>query len=62
MLRGVIVNLSLLLSFIQGWVLIKLLDSKSDQHLISPYSNTAESFIEIMRIKEMIANQGSFDC
>ena len=36
MLRGVIFNLSLLLSFIQGWVLIKLLDSKSDQHLILP--------------------------
>ena len=35
-LRGVIVNLSLLLSVIQGWVLIKLLDSKSDQHLILP--------------------------
>ena len=27
---------------------------KYDQHLISPYRNTAESVIEIMRIKEMI--------
>ena len=34
---------------------------KSDQHVISPYSNTAESFIEIMRIKEMITNLRSFD-
>ena len=30
--------------------------------LISPYSNTAESFIKIMRIKEMIAILRSFDC
>ena len=29
---------------------------KGDQYLISPYSNTAKSFIKIMRIKEMIAN------
>ena len=34
---------------------------KSDQHVISPYSNTAESFIEIMRIKEMITNLRGFD-
>ena len=27
-----------------------------DQHLISPYNNTAELFIKIMRIKKMIAN------
>ena len=27
-----------------------------DQHLISPHSNTAQSVIKIMRIKEMIAN------
>ena len=27
---------------------------KSDQYLISPYSNTAESFIKITRVKEMI--------
>ena len=31
----------------------------SDQHLISPYSNTAQSFIKFMRIKEMIINQDS---
>ena len=35
---------------------INPLNTKSDQHLISPYSNTAESFIKIMRMKEMIAN------
>ena len=29
---------------------------RSDQHLVSPYSNTAKPFIKIMRIKEMIAN------
>ena len=29
---------------------------------ISPYSDTAESFRKIMRIKEMIANLESFDC
>ena len=34
---------------------------ESDQHLISPYSIMAESFIEIMRIKEMIATQRSFE-
>ena len=27
---------------------------ESDQYLISPYSNTAESFIKITRVKEMI--------
>ena len=37
-------------------------DSHSDQHLISPYSYTAESFSAIMRTKEMIANLNSFDC
>ena len=35
---------------------INPLNTKSDQHLISPYSNTAESFIKLMRMKEMIAN------
>ena len=38
------------------------LNPKSDQHVISPYSNTAESFTRIMRIKEMIANLKSYDC
>ena len=37
-------------------------DPKSDQNQISPYSNTAESFITLMRIKEMIASLTSFDC
>ena len=32
------------------------LNPTSDQHLISPYRNTAESLTEIMRIKEMIAS------
>ena len=35
---------------------------KSDQHLISPNSNAAKSFIEIMRIKEMITDLKGFDC
>ena len=34
---------------------------KSDQYLISPYSNAVESFIKIMRINEMIGNLISFD-
>ena len=37
------------------------LNLKSDQHLISPYNNTAESLTEIMRIKEMPDNLRSFD-
>ena len=40
---------------------LNLLNPKSDQYLISPYSKNAESFIKIMRIKEMIANLTSFD-
>ena len=39
-----------------------LLKSKSGQHLISPYSTTAESLIKIMRMKKMIANLRSFNC
>ena len=42
-------------------VFLNSLDPKSDQYLISPYSNTAKSFIKIMRIKEMITNTRSFD-
>ena len=38
------------------------LNPESDQHLISPYSNLAESFIKVMRIKEMITTQRSFHC
>ena len=41
---------------------INPLNTKSDQHLISPYSNTAESFIKIMRMKEMIANLRITQC
>ena len=32
---------------------------ESDQHLISPYYITSESYIEVMRIKEMITNYRS---
>ena len=35
-------------------------NSKSNKHLISPYRNTAESFIKVMRIKEMITTLRSF--
>ena len=35
---------------------------KRDQHLIPLYSNTAESFINIFRMKEMITNQRNSDC
>ena len=38
------------------------LNPVSDQHIISPNNNTSESFIKIMRIKEMITNLRSFDC
>ena len=37
------------------------LNSENDQHLISLYSDTVESFINIMRIDEMITNLGIFD-
>ena len=36
------------------------LNPKSDQNIISPYCNPAESFIKIVRIKEMIANLRGF--
>ena len=32
------------------------LNPKSDQDLISPYSNITKPFIKIMRIKKMITN------
>ena len=38
------------------------LNSGSDQYLISPYKNTAESFIKTMRIRQMITNLRTFDC
>ena len=37
------------------------LNPGSDQYLISPYNNTPESFIKIMRIRQMITNLRSFD-
>ena len=40
-------------------VLFDPLNPKSDQHLISPYSNIAKPFIK--RVKEMIANLRSID-
>ena len=53
--------LSLALFF---WCTLNPLEPKSDQHqnVISPNSNTAESFIKITRIKEMIANLWNLDC
>ena len=42
--------------------LVDPINTKSDQHLISPYSDTAESLIKIIRIKEMITNLRNFDC
>ena len=38
------------------------LNPGNDQYLISPYNNTPESFIKIMRIRQMITNLRSFDC
>ena len=37
------------------------LNPGSDQHLVSPYNNTDESFIKIMRTRQMITNLRSFD-
>ena len=45
-----------------SFILLSPLHSMSDQHLISPSSNTAESFIKVMKIKEMMSNLRSFDC
>ena len=38
------------------------LNPGGDQYLISPYNNTAESFIKIMRIRQMITNLRTCDC
>ena len=38
------------------------LNTGSDQHLISPYNNTDESFIKIMRTRQMITILRTFDC
>ena len=42
--------------FYPQYVTLTPLNPKSDQDLISPYSNTAESFINVIIRKEMIAN------
>ena len=42
--------------FIIFLICFNLLTPKSDLHLISPYNITTESHINVMRIKEMIAN------
>ena len=39
------------------YMCVNPLNPKRNQNLISPYSNTAESFIKIMRIKEMITHR-----
>ena len=38
------------------------LNTQSDQHLFSPFSNATESSIKIMRIKEMINTLRGFEC
>ena len=38
-----------------AFTLVKPLNPESDQYLISPYNNTAKSFIKIIRIKEIIS-------
>ena len=40
---------------------VKRLNPKSDQHLISPYSNTTELFTKITRIQVILSNLRSFD-
>ena len=35
--------------------------AQSDQHLISPHINTAQSFIKITKIEEMIINLRSYN-
>ena len=42
-------------------LVINPLNPKSDQHLISPYDNIAESFIVILRKEEVIANLRSLE-
>ena len=48
-------------SWASSKVNINPLNPRNDQDLISPYSNNAESFTKIMRIKEMIAILKSID-
>ena len=40
-------------------IYVNLLTSMSDQHSISPYIITPESYIQVTRIKKMIINQRS---
>ena len=40
--------------------LINPLNPKSDQHLISPFSITPESHINVIRVKEIITRKGTF--
>ena len=55
----VFLNLSLNILFpclcLLRWNSFNPLQPESNQHLISPYSNNAESFNTIMKIKEMFA-------
>ena len=44
------------IAFTPQYVTFTPLNPKSDQDLISPYSNTAESCINVIIRKEMIAN------
>ena len=37
-------------------IVVNPVTPKSDQHLISPYNNTLESDMKVMRIEEMITN------
>ena len=37
-------------------IVVNPVTPKSDQHLISPYNNTLESDMKVMRIEEMISN------
>ena len=40
--------------------LVNPLNPNSDQHLISPYSITPESYIKVMRINKMVIREGIF--
>ena len=44
------------------YLFINHLKPNGDQRLISPYINTSETFIRIMRIDVIIANLRYFDC
>ena len=49
-------NVSFIVQCNLAMVLFNPFNPLSDEHLISPQSNAAESFIKIMRIKKMIIN------